>query len=375
MQVTRTKPISPSKIGLFKSCKLRFLAESEGSVKDRLPAGPTANLGTAVHATIEALIEKKAPDIATIKATLVDSLKEQFSSQGKCSPVARAAFERYGLRGVVSQARVLQLCGYTSDVLARLPRHFVPDKQVGQRGIKSQNQLGIEKWASSESLGMAGRIDYSYFDSSEGVLHVVDFKTGSVTDESKQPKIEYLLQIAAYGLMLGEAHCISKVRLHLDGPSGSWIGDLTPELENSVRYAAREIIRSLPTGKSFIAHDLAVPGEYCSSCSVRPSCARFLSLLSTINGTGAVPIGDVCGTVIDLKASDRFVKVRIESLEKQRSTVTGIPEEIWNKRLGDAVCMYGLCSSEQIGRANYVANLHVIDINQPQRSAFGFLVL
>lgn len=375
MQITRTKPISPSKLGLFQLCKLRYLAESEGSVRDRLPAGPTANLGTAVHATIEALIEKDCPNVGIIKEALVDGLKLLFSSQGKCSPVAHATFERFGLRGVVSQARILQLCGYISEVLGRLPRQLCSGKQADHGGGKSQNQLGIEKWASSDSLGMAGRIDFSYLDPSGGVLHVVDFKTGSVTDESKKPKMEYLLQIAAYGSMLGEAHCISKVRLHLDGPTGTWGGDLTPELENSVRYSAREINRSLPIGKSFIAHDLAAPGEYCSSCSVRPSCAKYFSLLSTANGIGIVPIGDVCGTVVDVKASDRLVRVRIENLQKQRSTVTGIPEEVWSKRLGDTVCMYGLCSSEPIGRAKYVANLHVIDINRPQSSAFGFLVV
>jgi hypothetical protein len=374
MQVTRTKPISPSKIGLFQSCKLKYLAESEGSVKNRLPAGPTANLGTAVHATIEALIEKEIPDIAIIKATLVDSLKGQFSIQDKCSPVTHTAFERYGLRGVTSQARILQLCGYITEVLGRLPRHLGPGRQVGQGGMKSQNQLGIEKWASSESLEMAGRIDYSYLDSSEGVLHVVDFKTGSVTDASNKPKMEYLLQIAAYGLMLGEANNISKVRLHLDGPSGNWEGDLTSELENRVRYATREINRSLPVGKPFIAQDIATPGDYCRSCSVRPSCARYLSFLSADDGAGFVPLGDIRGIVIGLRASDSLVKVQIENQGKKSFTVTGIPEPMWDKRVGEEVSMYGLHTNEPIGRGRYVANFYVINANLPQASAFGFLI-
>ena len=63
MLLKRTKPIPPSKIGVFSSCKLRYLLETEGNAANRLPAGPPANIGIAVHESIEALAASPELDI------------------------------------------------------------------------------------------------------------------------------------------------------------------------------------------------------------------------------------------------------------------------------------------------------------------------
>jgi hypothetical protein len=375
MIVKRTKKISPSKIGLFDTCWLRYLAESEGVAGSRLPAGPAAYMGIAVHAVIEALIGQSAPEIALVRSALVEKLSEQLSSPRKSSQVAHAAFQRFGLRGVVPQARILLLCGYVKDVLARLPRQVGLTRLTTSTAPPSTGQLGIEKWVESESLAMAGRIDYSYLDDC-GSLHVVDFKTGGVTDEGGAPKPAYLMQIAAYGLMLREAISVTKVRLHLEGPRGSWEGDLTQELENRVKYAAREINRSLPFENPFDAQEIASPGEHCSACSVRPSCAKYLAALSAgANGESLpfAPVGDLFGNVVETKVVDGLVRVQMERPGIGRVTITGIPEALWPKR--DAVFMFALRTNEVLGRARYIANYHALDVAQPQRSAFECLII
>lgn len=240
MLLKRTKPIPPSKIGVFSSCKLRYLLETEGTAANRLPAGPPANIGIAVHESIEALAASPELDIELVRKVLVGKLLEQFSSPEMSSKVASAAFERFGLKGVVQQSRLSLLCSYIKDVLGGMPRQTRVQNLLDSSAQLPSSQIGIEKWARSESLSMAGRVDYSYFDES-GCLHIVNFKTGRVTDDKGLPKVEYVLQVAAYALMLRDAVPAQKVRLHLAGPSGNWEGDLTPELENGVKYAAREV--------------------------------------------------------------------------------------------------------------------------------------
>ena len=375
MLVKRTKPISPSKIGLFDTCKLRYLTESEGVACSRLQMGPAALMGIAVHAAIESLVGHPEPEVGLVRGVLTDKLSEQLSSPKKSSQTAHAAFKRYGVRGVVSQARILSLCGYLLDVLGRLPRQVGSGKPPVSSSPLKIGQLGIEKWAMSKSLAMAGRIDYSYLDEG-GTLHVVDFKTGSVTEAGGMPKPGYLIQIAAYGSMLREVISVAKVRLHLEGPRGSWESDLTPEFENRVKYVAREINRSLPFDKIFDAAEIASPGEHCCSCSVRPACAEYLAALSAGASGESLQIisaGDLFGKVIETKVNDGLVNVRLECPKDGRVTVTGIPEVVW---AGDEyVFMFALRTNEVPGRARYVANYHVLDIGQPQGSAFEYFSL
>lgn len=375
MLVKRTKPISPSKIGVFDTCRLRYLAESEGVVCSRLQMGPAAVMGIAVHAAIESLVGHLELEIGLVRGILTEKLSEQLSSPMKSSQIAHAAFTQYGLRGVVSQARILSLCGYVLDVLGRLPRQVGSGKLPVSSSPSPIGLLGIEKWAMSESLAMAGRIDYSYLDEG-GTLHVVDFKTGAVTEAGGVPKPGYLMQIAAYGSMLREAIPVAKVRLHLEGPRGSWEDDLTPEFENRVKFVAREINRSLPFGKTFDAEEIASPGEHCCSCSVRPACAKYLAVLSAGASVESLPIisaGDLFGKVMETKVNDGLVNVRLECPKNGRVTVTGIPEVVWTR--GEYVFMFALRTNETPGRARYVANYHVLDTAQPQRSAFEYLSL
>lgn len=375
MLVKRTKPISPSKIGLFDNCRLRYLAESEGVACSRLQMGPAALMGIAVHAAIESLVGHPEPEVGLVRGVLTEKLSEQLSSPKKSSQIAHAAFKRYGLRGVVSQARILLLCGYVLDVLGRLPRQVSSGKPPVSSAPSQIDQLGMEKWVMSESLAMAGRIDYSFLDE-VGTLHVVDFKSGAVTEADGVPKPGYLMQIAAYGSMLREAHSVAKVRLHLEGPRGGWEDDLTPEFENRVKYVAREINRSLPFDKTFDAKEIASPGEHCCSCSVRPACAKYLAALSAGARDESLPIvsaGDIFGKVIETKVNDGLVNVRLECPKDGRITVTGIPEVVWAR--DEYVFMFALRTNETPGRARYVANYHVLDTAQPQQSAFEYLSL
>jgi len=374
MLIKRTKPISPSKIGVFSSCKLRYLLETEGAAVNRLSAGPVANIGTAVHESIEALVACTELDIGSVRKVLVGKLLEQFSSPEKSSKVASVAFERFGLKGVVRQVRLLLLCSYIKDVLGRMPSQTGIQRLADSSAQLRSGQIGIEKWVKSESLSMAGRVDYSYFDES-GCLHVVDFKTGQVADDKGLPKAEYELQVAAYASMLRDAVVAHQVRLHLEGPSGNWEGDLTPELENRVRYAAREINRSLPFDKVFEAREMASIGEHCRYCSVRPGCAKYLDrlMVGDVDSPSVIADGDLHGTVIESGVADGLVKVRLECHGTKRVTITGIPEILWHGE--EAVCMFALRTREVSGRARYIANYHVLDVCDPQSSAFEYLAI
>jgi len=377
MRLKRTKPISPSKLGIFDACKLRYLAETEGVAGKRLSAGPAANMGIAVHEAIELLIAYPDPDVGLVRRILVERLSEQFSSPQKSSRVVNSVFERFGASGIFPQARILLLCGYVKDVLRKMPRHFGPPKTPELPTTTTTTtigQTGIEKWGISESLAMAGRIDYSYLDE-VGSLHIVDFKTGRVSDDEGLPKTEYLNQIAAYGLILRETISVQKVILHLEGPRGNWEGELTSELENRVKYLARTINRSLPVGQIIEAQDIATLGKHCGACSVRPTCSKYLEVLSDGGGESQVIIanGDLFGNVIETKVADGLVKIRLECSAAKRVTVVGIPEELWIN--DDTVFMFGLRTKELLGRSRYFANYPVLDVSQPQSSAFSYLAI
>jgi hypothetical protein len=175
--------------------------------------------------------------------------------------------------------------------------------------------------------------------------------------------------------MLRDAVLAKKVRLHLAGPSGSWEGDLTAELEKRVKYAAREVNRSLPFEKAFDAREIESVGEHCRNCSVRPGCAKYLDMLITGDdeSPSIIADGDLYGTVIESSVNDGLVKTRLECQGNKRVTITGIPKVLW--RGEGAVCMFALRTREVSGRSRYIANYHVLDIIDPRSSAFEFLAI
>jgi hypothetical protein len=131
----------------------------------------------------------------------------------------------------------------------------------------------------------------------------------------------------------------------------------------------------LPFEETFHGQDMATLGEHCYFCSVRPGCAKYLSALSEGAGDSLpfIADGDIYGNVIETSVADGLVKVRLECEGAKRVTVTGIPEVLWGG--GNTIFMFALRTKEVSGRTRYVANYHVLDVTQPQNSAFEHLTI
>ncbi|WP_189339468.1 PD-(D/E)XK nuclease family protein [Pectobacterium peruviense] len=376
MTLERTRPALPSKLGVFITCPMRYLLESEQHSFRCLPLPPQAVLGSAVHRLANTLQKRSENDPESIIQRLENDVVATLikTQQGT---LALWVWEHYGIAGLVSRQALIKYIRYAKSLVPPVAGRVghLPDM------IKMRDSIipiGREKLLKSICFDMLGRADLIYRKET-GQIRVVDFKTGEVRDEKKQPKEEYLLQIAAYGMMVKELAPDINIELELAGMGDSWTGVLDNSLQECVNRVLVSFNEILPRNTSFSALNIAQPSGHCVQCAGRCSCPVYSKNLchfmqQPCPGDRHFSI-DIHGRLLEVEMDNNFTTLRLLLPDGYMAKVFHIPTRFIpesNEMIGSDVTLYGLNVFGDSSENKIPRNFYVVDTQEPRRSAFQF---
>ncbi|HBU6142596.1 TPA: PD-(D/E)XK nuclease family protein [Klebsiella variicola] len=376
MTLERTRPALPSKLGVFITCPMRYLLESEQHSFRCLPLPPQAALGSAVHKLANTLQKSGENNPESI----IQRLENDFVAtliKTQQGALALWVWERYGIAGLVSRQALIKYIRYAKSLVTPVAERVghLPD-MIKMRG--SIIPVGREKLLKSTFFDMQGRADLIYRKET-GEIRVVDFKTGEVRDEKKQPKEEYLLQIAAYGMMVKELAPDINIELELSGIGGSWTSVLDNSLQEFVNRVLNSFNEILPRNTSFSALNIARPGRHCIQCAGRCSCpiySRNLCHFMQQSCPDDLSI-DIHGRLLEVEMDNNFTTLQLLLPDGYMAKVFHIPTRFIpesNEMIGSDVTLYGLHVFGDSSENKIPRNFYVVDTQEPRRSAFQFFL-
>jgi RecB family exonuclease len=332
LPVLRPERLSPSQFGIVSRCPLRFLLDKSAPESDRaLPSSSGARyVGTVVHRLIEAARRGRAgcpPDRAQLKGTWQAELRkseENALANGDACWVPLTQSQRY-----LEQSRLwaLQLA---SGQRVR-PAH-------GAVATPKASQSTETEVVSGDGL-IFGVIDAVELDGNE--LVIKDFKSGSVLDDSDQPKEIYQQQIILYAGLYHDARGRWPDRLELVDQRGTIVPVPYQQADaNSLLLEAKNILVDLQAAigegqttldgdtANLARADLGSIDSPCCSCRHRPICPRHLGAL---RAAGLIQHGeyryspvDLVGRVESVAApGDGRIRIRLRHGDQQ-FTVQGL---------------------------------------------------
>lgn len=378
LKLVRTRPFSPSKISLINDCPLRYLLETENYVSVSSPSNPYALVGTAIHKLVEINLSRPSISGVELKKQFIDSI-DKLATRGGASLV-RWVHANYGLSGILSNERVVSSVQQVKRLLAKYgddKSEIKVDSNFIAHSI-SPDAMGSEKWFEHKKLELGGKIDLSYVDD-EGIIHVVDFKSGKVLDEEGQPKDGYLLQIGAYGLMVEESADSSNILLELIGSHTTWVGKLDETLRARVLNFVSEAQKTLPLNREIDASTLSKSGEHCSSCRSRFSCDEYRLALrnrSLGGGDSICSPNDLFGTVSRVTKHENLIDVLVNTNNGIICSIIGLPDCLYQEiKTGDLISGYFLGVLDSESRCTFPANFFVFRDDAPRLSSFESLLI
>jgi hypothetical protein len=241
------------------------------------------------------------------------------------------------------------------------------------RGATTRVPIGSERTLEVPALRLSGRPDRIERDA-DGVLHIIDFKTGRVSDGQGRPFEGYALQVRLYGLMIERIDPSATVRLWLEGAERvevPWDDAARSETETLLDAT----LRDLPVGRPAPAERLAREGPQCARCRMRHRCPRYRRVAPVwwrrTSTTGPVAPFDIWGRVLQAVSEGRSScelllldaagrKVRVSGLEIRPG-----PEDL---RCDHLVWLFGLESSEKLPHHGAFAHPRNFHGRSPGRS-------
>jgi hypothetical protein len=363
----RTKPVSPSRLGAFVLCPLRYLFETENQGM-RLAPSPAALRGNSVHAIVRDLAGRSLPQGAEIRSAFIRHMTEQLNQLGTGTPV-RIAFETGGLRGVLTTEQTVTACQFIRSVLSNYSI-ALPRQSNGSLVRSRPSFLGRERKFEDLELDLEGRPDLVQ-QSPEGVIHIIDYKTGKVLMADGSPRTDYLTQLAAYGLLLQRATSRLPIILKLVGPTSSWSGSFTPAIEGTARELVRQVRVRLPKHQEIDLQAIAAPGAHCGACRQRMHCRSYAMALWRSEANEILKPSDTCGRVISIRWHDEFAEMVLRRPSGTPAAISGIPRLVAiGAEIGTRVAAYSLGTFDRTASAEFLTNFYMFRPDNPRSSAF-----
>lgn len=375
--IARTRPALPSKLGVFVACPLRYLLESERYTLQCIPLHPKTILGSAVHQLVNALKNREVGTSTAMIEQLENTFISAISSTQKVGSLSEWILKRHGASGLVSRHTLLEQIRYANSLTTP---NVKKERNLPNNPEERKNciPVGREQPLISTLFNMKGRADLIY-QIAPDLLRIVDFKTGKVTDAPNQPKDHYLLQVAAYGMMVKEWAPGVHVELELAGISDNWAGFLDASLHERIAKILIKLNNTLPLNVSLYPQALAQSGKHCTTCISRCSCSVYrekLQQYSQQQRFDMIHFGyDFSGRLINFEENDDLITLRIQLDNGFTVKVFRIPTPLFpesERIVGRYLFMYG---ANRLGRGvegKFPRNFYVIDTQNPNRSAFQF---
>lgn len=378
VKVARTKPFSPSKISLIKDCPLRYLLETENYSSVSPSSNIYAVTGTSIHKIVDINISNPSISGVELKKQFIEFIDKLIKRNSRKSLISWT-YENYGLNGLISNERIVS----SVQQIKRLLDSYGEEKSPSNNNFKfmtreiSSDILGSEKSLEFKNLELAGKIDFSYMDV-DGIIHVVDFKSGNVLDDEVRPKDGYLLQIAVYGLMLEQFVTNSKLLLELIGSNTSWSGPLDDELRGRVINLIKDAKTILPLNQELEASTLSKSGEYCSSCGPRFACAEYHQALNNRSfgeKSSICSSNDLIGLVSKVTKRENLIDILLKSNNQTICSIIGLPHSLYQEiKVGDLISAYFLGILDIEGKCKFPVNFFVFREDTPRLSSFEFIL-
>lgn len=377
--LARTGPIIPSKLGVFIDCPARYLLESEQNSLQRLPLHPRTILGSVVHRLANIIQKNRENSSFSIIRQLENDFVKALTNTQRIGPLTAWIQGHYGIAGFVSRQTLLEQIRYAKS-LTRPVSELTTYSAASAEKREHRVPVGREQLLTSAFFNMSGRADLIY-QKDTGKLRIVDYKTGKVTDEQNQPIEKYLLQIAAYGVILKEMAPDRDVELELAGIHDNWAGPLDAYLKERITQILVKLNNTLPLNVAFSSHNIAQPGRHCVLCNSRCSCPVYLEKLQhrmqqhqfDYNLFG----NDICGRLISIEGDNHLSILKLQLANSYIVKVFRIPTQIIPKQAivaGSYLKLYGLRILGEKKEGQFPRNFYVVDGQDPKRSAFQFLL-
>lgn len=288
-----------------------------------LPLHPEARLGTAIHKLLAQARNRRRSrsEISLAFDELVAAEERQMRSsvlESHLVPLSRSVAQ-YFVRAAQAIQRAVELS-------ERAPARQPYEHTVAQAKEIRERRLGAEIPVSTTDRLVRGTIDLVEY--SAGLLHVVEFKTGKLTDEAGTLRSAFRdqanLYAALYEQTFGEFPAKVSV-VSISGESIGWppVAAVCRELLQAVRTELETINRIAKDGPRAIAErTLARPSpRACQNCTYRPACPSYLL---DVPRPAPWP-ADLIGTVREIrmtKDGTLLLDVRVRGLRYAIRTVT-----------------------------------------------------
>jgi len=165
-----------------------------------------------------------------------------------------------------------------------------------QRNVPTSAEVPFE----STALRIRGRIDLVVLESPDRVI-ITDFKSGSVVNPGGLPNEQTCLQMRLYGLVVRAMAPKKQVVLRVVSRDGESLIPCDDESNEATSEWLRVRTAQLTAGEQLEAQDLAVVGDQCKHCDVRPVCPLYRSSVGALwkrtDDSIELPL-DIAGTVL-----------------------------------------------------------------------------
>jgi len=247
--------LSPSRAADFKTCPLLYRFRTI----DRLPERPTTDQarGTLVHAVLEALFDRPAPErTPDAAAELVAPQWQRLIAEDETLADLPAAID--GPDAFLDSAREL-LGGYFA---VEDPRRLEPAERESLVRADVEGRLTLR--------GYIDRLDIS----PAGEMRVVDYKTGGAPREAFEARA--LFQLKFYALVLWRTHGVVPKVLRLLYLRDAEICDFAPDAEDLARFERTLLALWQAIERATAERDFRPqPSRLCGWCSHQALCPEF----------------------------------------------------------------------------------------------------
>ena len=373
-QVTRTRPVSPSKILQLEQCPLRYALSTEFLQVAAIPLGMSAIRGIVIHELIGENLGRELPSAPVLRGMFIQAAERAILEKG--SPLLKKTLREVAGQVLFPMKDLLSTSSFVRQILVR----YGESQPLNTRGspVSGRTAPGIfgpERKVLSEKLDVEGRADLIYKDSSSAI-HVVDYKSGKVTDENGLPKRDFLLQVATYGLAVSERFPPpQKIILELLSPDSEWAGQLDEGVALEVKTLLLQVSALLPKNTRIDANRLATIGQHCQSCSYRPACPAYTAALES-EQIGQTCQCDLSGTIFEVIQKADMAIIRLRTKGGRIAAIAGVPRDIYPElHVGAHIRAYSLGITDVLSRAQYPANFYMYRPESPRESAFSAIIL
>jgi len=276
--VSFTRHASPSLLSESSSCIVRTFARdsSNHGYLDGLIRGPFVEVGRAVHKSLE--IADGAQNIEDVFYELIRARETDLQRDERRSHYSNlreaVGNDKWNDRLDIVKSHI----GLNASVDIHWNGRPVAAQKLNHATFKIPSEW-VELYVVSDELSLSGQIDRLEM-LSNGVVRIIDYKTGEVLDDDGNAKREYLMQLAAYEAICRGYWPNAHFELVLDNGV-----EFIVEINDGIRNELRQKLNSLQTSIGHLAGQQVSAASYeslssgCLDCPIRHTCNSYLAVL------------------------------------------------------------------------------------------------